>query len=159
MSPASLILSLAIAGEPSPLSFARWDVERYRTGLVALTRADDGRTAIMIFCTRNGSRSVVYAYDGRGQASKDIPISEVMIRMTPDIQLFGQAMPSSLARFDNDGYIIRMLLPLPDSFEAPQSGPISVGSGPDTPADRRWSVAVGTEGLKESVTAAFDNCV
>ena len=107
---------------------------------VALTRADDRRTAILIFCTQIGTRSVVYAYDGRGQASEDIPISEVRIRMTPDIDLFGRSMPSSAATFDNDGYIIRMLLPLPEDFEAPQSGTISIGSGPHTPQDKHWSV-------------------
>lgn len=159
MVPKSLMLSLAVAGEASTLSFAPWDVEQYRTGLVALTRAEDHRTAILIFCTMSGSRSVVYAYDGRGQASEDIPISEVRIRMTPDIELFGQPVPSSSAKFDNDGYIIRMLLPLPQNFEAPQSGQISIGSGPATPTDKQWSVVVGTEGLKDSLRVAFDNCV
>ena len=156
---AGLMPSLVCAGEPSTTHFAPWDVEQYRTGLVALTRADDRRTAILIFCTQIGTRSVVYAYDGRGQASEDIPISEVRIRMTPDIDLFGRSMPSSAATFDNDGYIIRMLLPLPEDFEAPQSGTISIGSGPHTPQDKHWSVTIDTEGLKDSVQVAFNNCV
>ena len=141
------------------LHFDPWDVEQYRTGLVALTRADDHRTAILIFCTLIGTKNVVYAYDGRGQDSEDIPISEVRVRATHTIEVFGESMPSSAATFDNDGYIIRMQLPLPADFEPPQSGEMTLSSGADAAPDHRWSVTVGTTGLEDAIRIAFQNCV
>jgi hypothetical protein len=148
----------ATAAEGS-LRFDPWDVEQYRTGLVALTRADDRRTAILIFCTQLGTRNVVYAYDGRGQDSREIPISEVRVRAISTIDVFGKLVPSSAAHFDNDGYIIRMQLPLHADFEAPQSGSISLRSGPETDVEYQWSVAVDTSGLKDAMRIAFQNCV
>lgn len=35
-----------------------WDVEQFRTGLVAVSRSDDKRTALLIFCTLLGTRNV-----------------------------------------------------------------------------------------------------
>jgi len=149
----------AAAAQPAPLSFDPWDVEQYRTGLVALTRAEDSRTAILIFCTQLGTRNVVFAYDGRGQDARDIPISEVRVRAISTIDVFGKLMPSSAARFDNDGYIIRMQLPLPADFEAPQSGSITIRSGPDTELDYEWSVTIDASGLEDAMRIAFQNCV
>lgn len=149
----------ATAAERTPLRFDPWGVEQYRTGLVALTRTGDRRTAILIFCTQLGTRNVVYAYDGRGQDSKDIPISEVRVRAISAIEVFGRLMPSRAARFDNDGYIIRMQLPLPADFQAPQSGSITLRSGPDTKPENRWAVVIDTSGLKDAMRVAFDNCV
>jgi hypothetical protein len=138
LSLAGLALGIcAAAAEEASLRFDPWDVVQYRTGLVALTHAGDRRTAMLIFCTQLGTRNVVYAYDGRGQDSKDIPISEVRVRAIPAIDVFGELMPSSAASFDNDGYIIRMQLALPADFEAPQSGSITLRSGPDTKPEYR----------------------
>src|SRR6187200_3320331 len=85
-----------------------WNVEQFRTGLVAISRSSDHRTALLIFCTPYGARNIVYAFDGRGVPSKDIPISEVRARLTPAIDVMGLIVPSSDATFDNDGYVIRM---------------------------------------------------
>jgi hypothetical protein len=160
LSLAGLALGIcAVAAEEASLRFTPWDVEQYRTGLVALTRAGDHRTAILIFCTQLGTRNVVYAYDGRGQDSKDIPISEVRVRASSVIDVFGELMPSSGARFDNYGYIIRMQLPIPSDFEAPQSGSITLRSGPDTKPEYRWAVVINTSGLKGAMRVAFENCV
>ena len=161
-----LLLGLALcagittdAQSSDDLQFAPWDVEQYRTGLVALTRADDHRTVILIFCTLIGTKNVVYAYDGRGQASEAIPISEVRVRAISTIEVFGTSMPSSAATFGNDGYIVRMQVPLPADFEPPQSGEMTLSSGADTAPDHRWSVTVGTAGLEDAVRIAFQNCV
>ena len=162
----STLLSVALLGscasgyaEDFSPSFAPWDVEQYRTGLVALTRADDHRTAILIFCTLIGTKNVVYAYDGRGQASEDIPISEARVRAISTIDVFGASMPSSAATFGNDGYIIRMQVPLPADFEPPQSGEMTLSSGADTAPDHRWSVTIGAAGLADAIRIAFQNCV
>ena len=149
----------ADAEPPSDLHFAPWDIEQYRTGLVALTRADDHRTAILIFCTLIGTKDIVYAYDGRGQDSADIPISEVRVRATPTIEVFGESMPASAATFDNDGYIIRMRAPLPPDFDPTQSGEMTLSSGPEATSENRWSVTVGTAGLADALRIAFQNCV
>jgi len=156
----ALCVSIATDAQSSDdLQFDPWDVEQYRTGLVALTRADDHRTAILIFCTLIGTKNVVYAYDGRGQDSDDIPISEVRVRATQAIEVFGESMPSSAATFDNDGYIIRMRVALPADFEPPQSGEMTLSGGADATPDHRWSVTVGTAGLEDAVRIAFQNCV
>ena len=148
------------AAEPnSKLQFVPWDIEQYKTGYVAVTRASDHRSAILIFCTLVGTKSIVYAYDGRGQRSEDIPISNVRVLATPTVDLLGHALPSTAATFDNDGYIIRMQLPLPADFEPPQSGEMTLSSGPEATPENRWSVTVGTEGLDDSVRIAFQNCV
>jgi hypothetical protein len=140
-------------------AFAKWDVEQYRTGLVALSRADDHRSAILIFCTLIGTRNVVYAYDGRGQRSEDIPISQVRVLATPTVEVFGVSMPSSVASFANDGNIIRMRLPLPQNFVPPYSERMSIESGPDAAPENHWSVEVGDAGLEDALRVAFKNCV
>ena len=164
---APLVIAVLLAfGDPvhaeepaSALTFAPWDVEQYKTGSVALTRADDRRTAILIFCTLVGTKSVVYAYDGRGQNSEDIPISQVRVLKTPTIDVFGHSLPSSAATFDNDGYIVRMQLPLPADFEPPQSGEMTLASGPEAAAESRWSITIGKAGIEDAVRIAFKNCV
>jgi hypothetical protein len=162
---AAAFLILAICGsahaeEPlGPLTFSPWDIEQHKTGYVAVTRADDHRSAILIFCTLIGTRNIVYAYDGRGQPSEDIPISQVRVLATPTIEVLGQALPSSTASFANDGFIVRMQLPLPADFEPPQSGEMSLSSGPEATPENRWSVRIGIEGLDDSLKIAFQNCV
>jgi hypothetical protein len=136
-----------------------WDVEQYRTGLVAVSRARDHRTALMIFCTLYGTRNIVYAFDGRGMRSEDIPISEVRVRLTPTIDVMGLIVPSSAATFDNDGYIIRMKIRVPEAFDPVGAATRTIGSGPGALPQNRWSVAVGEAGLDESVRIAFKNCV
>ena len=147
------------SGQRLDLQFDPWDIEQYKTGLVAVTRADDHRTAILIFCTLIGTKNIVYAYDGRGQPSEDIPISQVRVLATPTIDVLGQSLPSSAASFANDGYIIRMQLPLPADFEPPQSGEMTLSSGPEATPENRWSVRIGIEGLDDSLRIAFHNCV
>ncbi len=140
--------------EPGP-----WDVEPFKSGLVAVSRASDHRTAILIFCTLIGTKNVVYAYDGRGLDSEQIPISAVRVLATPTIEIFGQSLPSSAATFANDGSIFRMQVPLPRDYELPQSDRMTIGSGPDAAPEYRWSVAVGNVGLEDSLRIAFKNCV
>ena len=140
-------------------TFPPWDIEQYKTGYVAVTRADDHRTGILIFCTLVGTKHIVYAYDGRSQRSEDIPISNVRVLATPTIDVLGNSIPSSAATFANDGYIIRMQLPLPADFEPPQSGEMTFSSGPEALPENRWSVRVGIEGLDDSLRIAFQNCV
>jgi hypothetical protein len=152
--------SAACAGERfAAPTFPPWDIEQYKTGYVAVTRADDHRTGILIFCTLIGTKHIVYAYDGRGLDSEDIPISNVRVLSTPTIDLLGRSMPSSGATFANDGYIIRMQLPLPADFEPPQSGEMTLSSGPEALPENRWSVGVGVKGLDDSLRIAFQNCV
>jgi hypothetical protein len=152
--------NLARAEEPAAaVDPGSWDIEQYKTGFVAVTRAGDHRTAILIFCTLIGTKNIVYAYDGRGQNSEDIPISQVRVLATPTIDVLGQSLPSSAASFANDGYIIRMQLPLPADFEPPQSGEMSLSSGPEATPENRWSVRIGIEGLDDSLRIAFQNCV
>jgi hypothetical protein len=136
-----------------------WDVEQFRTGLVAISRFSDRRTALMIFCTLYGTRNIVYAFDGRGMPSKDIPISEVRARLTPTIDVMGLIVPSSAATFDNDGYIIRMNIRVPADFDPPNAASRTIASGPGALPQNRWSVAVGKDGLDDSVRIAFKNCV
>jgi hypothetical protein len=155
----ALAASGAYAQKPAAPTFPPWDIEQYRTGYVAVTRADDHRSALLIFCTQIGTTNIVYAYDGRGQRSEDIPISQVRVLMTPTIDLFGKSISSSAATFDNDGNIVRLQLPLPADFEPPQSGEMTLSSGPEAKPENRWSVAVGTEGLDDSLRIAFQNCV
>lgn len=149
----------ADAEPPGELQFDPWDIEQYKTGYVAVTRAEDRRTAILIFCTQVGTKNVVYAYDGRGQNPDDIPLSQVRVLATPTIDVFGQSLPSSAATFDNDGYIVRMQLPLPADFEPPQSGEMTLASGPEAAPENRWSVTVGKAGIEDAVRIAFKNCV
>ena len=162
---AAAFLILAVCGSahaeepPGPLTFSPWDIEQYKTGYVAVTRASDHRTAILIFCTLVGTKNIVYAYDGRGQASEDIPISQVRVLASPTIEVLGRSLPSSAASFANDGYIIRMQLPLPADFEPPQSGEMSLGSGTEATPENRWSVRIRVEGLDDSLKIAFHNCV
>jgi hypothetical protein len=152
--------SAANAQAPSAVpGFPPWDIEQYRTGYVAVTRANDHRSALLIFCTLVGTKDFVYAYDGRGQRPEDIPISTVRVLLTPTIDLFGQSMPSTAATFDNDGYIIRLRLALPDDFEPPHSGEMTLSSGPEATTENRWSVTAGTDGLDDSLRIAFQNCV
>ena len=151
--------SAASAQERAAPTFPPWDIEQYRTGYVAVTRSDDHRSALLIFCTLVGTKAIVYAYDGRGQRSEDIPISQVRVLATPTIDLFGKPISSSTATFDNDGYIVRLQLPLSTDFEPPQSGEMTLSSGPEAKPENRWSVAVGTEGLDDSLRIAFQNCV
>jgi hypothetical protein len=152
--------SLAHAEDTAvPVVPGAWDVEPFKTGLVAVSRASDRRTALLIFCTLYGTRHVVYAFDGRGMPSEDIPISAVRVLATPTIDAMGLSIASSAAVFDNDGYIVRVQIPLPADFEPPRSGAMTVGSGPEATPRNRWSVAISDAGLDESVRIAFKNCV
>jgi hypothetical protein len=132
------------AEEPAPPGI--WDVEQFRTGLAAISRATDHRTALLIFCTLYGTRSIVYAFDGRGLKTEDIPISEVRVRMTPTLDVMGLILPSSAASFDNDGYIIRLRISLPADFDPVHASERTIGSGPGALPQNRWSVAVGEAG-------------
>lgn len=143
----------------SPAAPGTWDIEQYRTGLVAVSRASDRRTALMIFCTLYGTRNIVYAFDGRGMRSEDIPISEVRARLTATIDVMGLIVPSNAATFDNDGYIIRMNIRVPADFDPVHAATRTIGSGPGALPQNRWSVAVGETGLDDSVRIAFKNCV
>lgn len=136
-----------------------WDVEQFRTGLVAVSRSGDQRAALLIFCTLHGARNVVYAFDGRGMHSEDIPISEVSVRLTPTIDVMGLIVPSSAATFDNDGYVIRMQIRLPADFDPVQATKRTIESGPGALPENRWSVTVSEAGLDDSVRIAFKNCV
>ena len=153
--------SAACAGERfAAPTFPPWDIEQYKTGYVAVTRADDHRTGILIFCTLIGTKHIVYAYDGRGQT----------LGRHPDLERAGACDADhrrprriqcrrAAARFANDGYIIRMQLPLPADFEPPQSGEMTLSSGPEALPENRWSVGVGIKGLDDSLRIAFQNCV
>jgi hypothetical protein len=152
----NMIASASPAGEAVP---GDWDVEQFRTGLVAISRASDHRTALLIFCTLYGTRNIVYAFDGRGMASEDIPISEVRARLTPTIDVMGLIVPSSEATFDNHGYIIRMQVRLPADFDPVHAAKRTIGSGPGALPQNRWSVTLGEAGLDDSVRIAFKNCV
>jgi hypothetical protein len=148
------------AEEPAaPVEPSQWDVEPFKTGLVAVSRASDHRTALLIYCTLYGTRHVVYAFDGRGLRSEDIPISAVRVLATPTIDAMGLSVPSSAAVFDNDGYVIRVQIPLPADFEPPHSGRMTLGSGPEAAAENRWSVTIADAGLDDAVRIAFKNCV
>jgi len=163
-----LLAGLALCASANPLqaaestvalAFGPWDVEQFKTGLVAVSRASDHRTAILIFCTLIGTRNAVYAYDGRGQNPEDIPISQVRVLATPTIEVFGRSLPSSAATFANEGYIVRMQVPLPADFEPPYSEPMSIGSVPEVAPEYRWSVTVGIAGIEDAVRLAFQNCI
>jgi hypothetical protein len=166
---AATILAAAIAigfGDPAAAEETSaqaapgtWDFEQFRTGLVAISRASDHRTALMIFCTLYGTRSVVYAFDGRGMRSEDIPISQVRVRLTPTIDVMGLIVPSSAATFDNDGYIIRMQVSLPADFDPVHAQKRTIESGPGALPQNRWSVRFSETGLDDSVRIAFKNCV
>jgi hypothetical protein len=71
----------------------------------------------------------------------------VRVLASPTIDVLGLSMLSSAATFDSDGYIIRMQPPLPADFEPPQSGEMTLSSGPEATPENRWSVTVDTEGL------------
>jgi hypothetical protein len=147
------------AAEDASTQPGTWDVEQFRTGLVAISRASDHRTALMIFCTLYGTRNIVYAFDGRGMRSEDIPISQVRVRLTPTIDVMGLIVPSSAATFDNDGYIIRMQIQLPADFDPVHAEKRTIESGPGALPQNRWSVSFGEAGLDDSVRIAFKNCV
>ena len=142
------------SGEPGP-----WDVETFKTGLVAVSRSGDQRTALLIFCTLYGTRSLVYAFDGRGLQSEGIPISQVRVQATPMIDVMGLFVPSRSATFDNDGYVIRMQIRIPGDFEPAEAERMTIESGPGALPANRWSVAVNEAGLDDSVRIAFKNCV
>jgi hypothetical protein len=147
------------AAEDASTQPGTWDVEQFRTGLVAISRANDHRTALMIFCTLYGTRNIVYAFDGRGMRSEDIPISQVRVRLTPTIDVMGLIVPSSAATFDNDGYIIRMQIQVPEDFDPVHAAKRTIESGPGALPQNRWSVSFGETGLDDSVRIAFKNCV
>jgi hypothetical protein len=113
----------------------------------------------MIFCTLYGTRNIVYAFDGRGMRSEDIPISQVRVRLTPTIDVMGLIVPSSAATFDNDGYIIRMQVSLPADFDPVHAEKRTIESGPGALPQNRWLVSFGETGLDDSVRIAFKNCV
>jgi hypothetical protein len=52
-----------------------------------------------------------------------------------------------------------MQLPLPADFERPQSGEMTLASGPEAAPGNRWSVRIGIEGLDDSLKITFHNCV
>jgi hypothetical protein len=145
---------LSAPAEPGP-----WDVETFKTGLVAVSRSGDHRTALLIFCTLYGTRSIVYAFDGRGMRSEDIPISQVRVQSTPMIDVMGLFVPSRSATFANEGYIIRMQIPLPAEFEPAEAEQMTIENGPRALPANRWSIAVNEAGLDDSVRIAFKNCV
>ena len=149
----------AFALEASGAAPGPWDVEPFKTGLVAISRSGDHRTALLIFCTLYGMRSVVYAFDGTGMASEEIPISQVRVQLTPMIDVMGLFVPSRSATFDNDGYVIRMQIPMPGDFEPAEAERMTIASGPGALPANRWSVTLNEAGLDDAVRIAFKNCV